>query len=331
MDVLFHLAALIAGFIFLIKGADFFVVSASSIAKKFNVPTLIIGLTLVAFGTSLPELAVSFAASISAKQQGMTADIAIGNIIGSNIANMTLILGFTALMAPVIVRKNMFKKEFPILLLSSILILVVALFFQQSLAIVWWESLLLLALFGLYMFYVLKSPKDQMAPEDLPVIDMKKAIVLLLVGLIGVTLGGSAVTWGAENLALNFLVNSFHMDATKATTLVGLSIVALGTSLPELVTSMMAAKKGENEIALGNVVGSNIFNTLLVVGLSGSVVSLGIEQAVILDMGIVIAITVIVLIFSWTKHVITRFEGLILGLLYVTYIIFIIIRSLGIF
>jgi len=331
LDLVLHLLALTAGFFFLIKGADFFVVSAASIARKFHVSTLIIGLTLVAFGTSLPELAVSFAASISARQQGMTADIAIGNIVGSNMANLTLILGFTALMAPVMVRKSLFKKEFPILLVSAILITVMAMFFQADLAIVWWEALILLSVFVLYVVMVLKSPKDVLPEGEIEVIDMKKAIVLLVVGLAGVTAGGYAVTWGAESLALNFLVSTFSMDPGKATTLVGLSIVALGTSLPELVTSIVAAKKGENEIALGNVVGSNIFNTVLVVGLSGSVVSLGMNNDVIFDMFIVIAVTMLVILFAWTKKVITRFEGLILALLYVLYIVFIIVRSSGLF
>ncbi|NCU32852.1 MAG: hypothetical protein EOM23_07980, partial [Candidatus Moranbacteria bacterium] len=169
---------------------------------------------------------------------------------------LTLILGFTALMAPVMVRKSLFRKEFPILLLSAVLITVMALFFQADLAIVWWEALILLSVFVFYVVMVLRSPKDALPEQEIEIIGMKKAVVLLLVGLAGVTAGGYAVTWGAESLALNFLVNTFSMDPGKATTLVGLSIVALGTSLPELVTSVMAAKKGENEIALGNVVGS---------------------------------------------------------------------------
>ena len=327
MDILFNIILLLVGFVFLIKGADFFVVSSSSIAHKFNVSPLIIGLTLVAFGTSLPELAVSFAAALTV-QPGQTADIAMGNIIGSNIANLTLILGASAVALPILVKKSMTKREFPFLIGMTILIAILGFFFQADAQIVWWEALILLVVFAYYMFLMLTGEKE-IPSEDIKIINMKKAVLLLFVGIAGVSIGGTMVTRGAEFIAINGLVTFAGMSITKATTLVGLSVVALGTSLPELVTSVVAAKKGENEIALGNVVGSNVFNTLFIVGLSGIVTPLGLNGDVLIDMIILIVITTIMILFSITKGKITKIEGWILLGIYVVYIFYIIIRALG--
>lgn len=328
MPTIIHLFMLIIGFVFLIKGADFFIVSSVSIARKFNVSPLIIGLTLVAFGTSLPELAVSFAASISAKMNGTTADIAMGNVIGSNVANITLILGLSALMMPIAVQKSMNKRELPFVLFISVLIAILTNFFASD-QIVWWEALILLAFFGYYMYLMLKSHGQQEENLDVHLVDMKRAVILLFVGITGVSIGGWLVTEGAEFIAIEILVSAFSMGTSKATTLVGLSVVALGTSLPELVTSVMAAKKGENQIALGNVLGSNVFNTLFIVGLSGLVVPLGINSDVKLDSIILIGITLLVVIFSISKQTISKKEGFILLLLYIAYIAYIILRAMG--
>lgn len=327
MDILFNVLLLLVGFVFLIKGADFFVVSSSSIARKFNVSPLIIGLTLVAFGTSLPELAVSFAAALSV-EPGQTADIAMGNIIGSNIANLTLILGASAVALPIMVKKSMNKKEFPFLIGMTILIAILGFFFQSDAQIARWEAVILLIVFAYYMYLMLTGEKE-IPTDDIKVIDMKKAILLLFVGILGVSIGGTMVTRGAEYIAVNGLVTFAGMSITKATTLVGLSVVALGTSLPELVTSVVAAKKGENEIALGNVVGSNVFNTVFIVGLSGIVTPLGLNGDVLIDMIILIVITSIMIIFSISKGKITKLEGWILLGIYIAYIIYIIIRALG--
>lgn len=329
MDIAFNVFITIFGFILLIKGADYFIVSSASLAKKFNISPLIIGLTLVAFGTSLPELAVTFAASLSARAAGTTADIALGNIVGSDIANLTLILGFSAIMMPIAVKKSMRKQEFPFLIIITVLFAVVSYFFQSDKLIVWWEALLLLVFFIFYMYLMFHSHQSVDLEEEIHFIDTKKAIFLLILGLGGVSLGGYLVTSGAEYIAIELLVKSFSMTATRATTLVGLSVVSLGTSLPELVTSVMAAKKGENEIALGNVVGSNIFNTLLIIGLSGIVTPLGVNGDVLTDMLILIGLTVITVIFCFTGSKISKFEGYILIGLYFSYIAFIIIRSLG--
>jgi cation:H+ antiporter len=331
MEIFLHVLYLIVGFVFLIKGADYFVVSSSSIARKFNVSPFIIGLTLVAFGTSLPELAVSFAASLSAKAQGTTADIAMGNIIGSNIANLTLILGCSAIMMPIAVKKSMMKQEFPFLIIITIVISVLAFFFQTDTQIVWWEALILLSLFGYYMYMMFKSHQGADEVEKIPMVNPKKAIFLLVFGLTGVSLGGFLVTTGAEYIAIELLVTTFSMTITRATTLVGLSVVALGTSLPELVTSVVAAKKGENEIALGNVLGSNVFNTVFIVGLSGVVTSLGINGDVLIDTVILIAITAITVWFAFTGYKISKKEGYGLVFIYIAYITYIILRALNLF
>jgi len=329
MPILLNIVFLVVGFVFLIKGADFFIVSSSSIARKFKISPLIIGLTLVAFGTSLPELAVSFAASLSARSQGLTADIAMGNIIGSNMANLTLILGTSALIMPVLVHKSMRKREFPFLIGISLLIALLGFFFQSDYAIVWWEALILLAAFAYYMYLMINSDKD-MTEEHIPMVDVKKAVILLFVGIAGVSIGGFLVTEGAEYIAIELLTQS-GMTVTKATTLVGLSVVALGTSLPELVTSAMAAKKGEADIALGNVVGSNVFNTLLIVGLSGTIVPLGLNKDVLIDMIILIGVTGFVAFLGYTKSKLSRLDGIIMLLIYISYITYIILRALSIF
>jgi cation:H+ antiporter len=211
------------------------------------------------------------------------------------------------------------KREFPFLIGMTILIAILGFLFQADAQIVWWEACILLIVFAYYMYLMLTGEKE-IPTDDIKVIDMKKAILLLFVGILGVSIGGTMVTRGAEYIAVNGLVTFAGMSITKATTLVGLSVVALGTSLPELVTSVVAAKKGENEIALGNVVGSNVFNTLFIVGLSGIVTPLGLNGDVLIDMIILIVITSIMILFSITKQKITKLEGWILLGIYVSYI-----------
>jgi len=326
MEYVLSIILLLVGFVLLVKGADFFVSSSASIARKFNVSPLVIGLTLVAFGTSLPELAVSFVASLTVAP-GATADIAMGNVVGSNIANIALILGLTAVTKPVLSSKSMRTKEFPLLIISTLLILVFSVWFQSTTMIVWWEALILLFAFMVYIIVMIKSGQQTEDIESIPLLNPKKAIVLLIIGLAGVTLGGYMVTEGASSLATNVLVSIFSMTETKAITLIGLTVVAVGTSLPEMVTSVVAAKKGENEIAFGNLVGSNIFNVLFIVGLSGLVTPLGINADVIIDLWLLLGIVVVAVVFAISKSVINKKEGFTLILLYVAYIIYIVFRA----
>ncbi len=330
MEHVINILLLLIGFVFLVKGADFFVASSASIAKRFKISSLVIGLTLVAFGTSLPELAVSFIASLTVAP-GQTADIAMGNVIGSNIVNITLILGLTAIARPVNVSKTMHKKEFPYLVFASLLIALFAFAFQADALIVWWEALMLLVVFVGYIYLMLKTSKEAESNEDYVIMDMKKSILWVVLGLLGVTAGGWMVTKGAENIAVDVLVSLFNMTSTKAVTLVGLSIVAVGTSLPEMVTSIVAAKKGENEIAFGNLVGSNIFNILFILGLSGVVTPLGINGDVLIDILIMIGVTVFALGAAITFGKVSKKEGFALVFIYAAYLVYIVLRALSIF
>ncbi len=331
MQIFINILGLIAGFVLLIKGADFFVDSSSSIAKKLKVPTLIIGLTLVAFGTSLPELAVSFTSSLSARVAGTTADIAMGNIIGSNIANLTLILGASAVMMPIVVKKSLINKEFPFLIGITLIIAMFGIFFQSNKEISQWEAAILFILFIGFIFMMIKTDKEDILIEEIHLMSTKKAVILLILGLAGVTIGGILVTNSAEYLAVKVLSEVFNVGLTDAHAFVGLSIVALGTSLPELVTSVVAAKKGESDIALGNVIGSNVFNTLLVVGLAGMVTPLGISSGVGIDLFIVLGVTFIVFIIAHIHNKINRSAGYLLLAIYFSYIIYIILRTFGVF
>ena len=330
MPIFLNILGLILGFIFLIKGADYFVDSSSSIAKKLKVPTLIIGLTLVAFGTSLPELAVTVTSSLAAKSAGTTADIAMGNVIGSNIANLTLILGASAAMMPIAIKKSMVKKEFPFLILITVLIAIFGVLFQTNKQISQLEALILLALFALFMFMMIKYDAEDVPFEEIHEISIKKSIILLIVGLVGVTLGGVLVTNSSEYLAVELLTNTFGINQSNAQSFVGLSIVALGTSLPELVTSVVAAKKGESDIALGNVIGSNVFNTLLVVGLAGIVTPLGISAGVAIDLFIALGITIVVFLISFFRNKLNKGHGYFLLFIYIAYITYIILRTFGV-
>jgi cation:H+ antiporter len=326
MEHVINVLLLVVGFIFLVKGADYFVISSSSIARKMNISSLVIGLTVVAFGTSLPELAVSFVASLTVLP-GQTADIAMGNVVGSNIVNITLILGLTALAKPVIVSSTMHKKEFPYLVFSSILIFLLAFYFQSDASIVWWEAILLLIFFIGYVTMMVKTSKDSEIEAEYQVFDMRRAIILVLVGITGVSLGGYMVTRGAENIAIDVMVQLFGMNTSKAVTLVGLSIVAVGTSLPEMVTSIVAARKGENEIAFGNLVGSNIFNSLFILGISGIIRPLGINNDVLTDIVILIGVTILALLAAVTRGVVSKKEGIVLVFFYIIYLSYIILRA----
>ena len=327
MDYVLSALLLVVGFILLVKGADYFVASASSLAKRLKISSLVIGLTIVAFGTSLPELAVSFIASLTVAP-GQTADIAMGNVVGSNIVNITLILGLTALANPVKISKTMHRKEFPYLILSMVIIILFANLFQSDALIVWWEAFILLILFVIYIIIMVKSSKTNTDDEDIPLYSVKKASILLIIGILGVSLGGYMVTTGAEKIATGVLVSLFGMTLSKAKTLVGLSIVAVGTSLPEMVTSIVAAKKGENEIAFGNLVGSNIFNVLFILGLSGLVTPLGINHDVLIDLWIMLGITVFALVTAISYQKVTKREGISLVIIYVLYLAYIILRAL---
>ncbi len=249
----------VAGLALLVKGADFFVDGAAGVAKKCGISPLVIGLTVVAFGTSAPELAVSVASAI----RGFT-DLSVGNVLGSNIANILLILGVSALVRPLPVHKNSIRLDIPVLLVCSVLIILLGLWGD---ALQWWDGLIFLAIFVLYMFFLFrdalreKNPKDKPSSPEEEKKPKKMGIDILftVLGLVMVAGGGYALVEGAKKIAE-------AMGVTER--IIGLTVVALGTSLPELVTSVVAARKGETDIAVGNILGSNIFNILLVAGVA---------------------------------------------------------------
>jgi cation:H+ antiporter len=327
MQILFNLGLLFIGFIFLIKGADFTINGATSIATRFGVSKIVIGLTLVAFGTSLPEFAVSFVASIQAYVNNSNADIALGNVIGSNVANFGLILGLSAMLVPIHVKQSIIKRDLPYLLLISTLFVIFMYYFQSQSVISRFEGVILLLFFGYYLKLLLKEKKIDIEIQPTHS-SLRSNIFILIIGLIGVSLGGYLVTSSAEMLAIELLVNVFNMNPDQVITLVGLSIVAIGTSLPELVTTLTAIKKGDHDIAIGNVVGSNLFNILLVVGLSSTVIPLGVTSSVIFDGILVVIVVLITYMYLLIRRNTSKLLGIFLLLFYASYLIFIITRSI---
>jgi cation:H+ antiporter len=327
MDIFLSFLYLIAGFYMLIKGANFVIDNASALALKIGIPLFIVGLTVVAFGTSLPELSVSLFSSIKAFQDGIPADIAVGNIIGSNMANLTLIFGSAALFAPVVIHKRILKQDVPFLLGISILFVLFMYFFDEVYRINRIEALVLILCFVMYMTIMVKQKVLEDVAVDSNVI-VWKALLLLFIGFIGVIIGGNLVTLSAERLSISLLVDVFNMNPLKVTSLVGLSVVAVGTSLPELVTTIIAVKKGSVDIAVGNVVGSNIFNILLVGGLSGLIVPLTLQKDFLVDAIIVVVITLVLFIMMRMQIKIYKFVGYFLLMSYVVYLVYIITRSI---
>lgn len=317
MDYIF----ILIGFVLLIKGADYFVDGASSIAKTFRIPALIIGLTIVAFGTSAPEAAVSITSAIQGQNE-----IAVGNIVGSNIFNLLLVVGVAAFICPLKVKKSIIVKEFPFTLLSGFVLIVLAhdIIFQGATANVLTraDGIMLLVLFGIFMYYLIElaltSKEEANDDEDIKEMPLSKSILISIGGVVAIVLGGKLVVDAASNIALAWGMSE---------SLVGLTIIAIGTSLPELVTSIVAARKGESDIALGNVIGSCIFNVFFILGISAAIHPIAIGSEVIFDMVIMLIVTIIAYIFAITKRNINKIEGTILALAYVAYMTFIIIRN----
>lgn len=334
MDIVLNILVFAIGVFVLIKSADFFVDAASLIARKLKISPLIIGLTIVALGTSLPEFAVSLS---SALKSTTSADLALGNVVGSNISNITLILGISALMSPIFVQKNIIKRDLPFAILAALALFGLAFFFQVDKRIVWWEALIFIVLLVLYVFLLIRSSKKggsgdldvEVEGEEKEVKPEKKfsvwTIVFLILGGAGIALGAELVTRPATYLAEK-MATSFGLDQDMATILVGVSVVAIGTSLPELATSVAAARKGENGIVLGNILGSNILNILFILGITGLFVPLGVSDTIIIDMAIMIGITLVASLLILRKKL-SKVEGLILLSIFASYMAYAIIRT----
>lgn len=317
---------LIIGFVLLIKGADFFVDGSSSVAKILKVPTIIIGLTVVAFGTSMPELSVSVTAALRGSN-----DLAVSNVLGSNIFNLLVVLGCCALVKPVAAKWSLLKKEFPFSILITIILLLVDSDFSimkildgnQRFVLGRWAGLLFLILFVLYIYATVKSAlrsraeaKD-MEEEEYKTMSPLKSGIYIVIGLIGIVWGGNLVVDSASNIALTF---------GWSQTFIGLTIVALGTSLPELVTSVVAARKGENDLAVGNVVGSNIFNILLILGVSSFITPITLDVTAVYDTIILIIASIIVYVSAISKREIQRKEGILFLVCYFAFFLYVFMR-----
>ncbi|ANU11954.1 sodium:proton exchanger [Planococcus antarcticus DSM 14505] len=313
---------LLVGFALLIKGADYFVEGASKIAQSLRVSPLLIGLTIVAFGTSAPEASVSFIAAFEGNS-----DVAIGNVVGSNIFNITFILGVTALVFPLIVQSDTIRKEIPFALLGavSLLVLISDIQLQSSNTnmITRTEGILLLLFFAIFLYYVFEMARNNRAqaeenPTDIENTPKMKNAILTIGGLAAIIFGGNLVVENSIQIALSLGMSE---------TLVGLTIVAVGTSLPELVTSITAALKKQTEIALGNIIGSNIFNIFFILGTSATIHPLAVDSKIFLDVWVMIFVTILLMILVRTQYKISKIEGAILAILYIIYVIFIIFRN----
>lgn len=312
---------LIVGFALLIKGADLFVDGSSNIAKLLRVPSILIGLTIVAFGTSSPEATVSIIAALEG-----SADVALGNVVGSNIFNITLVVGVAAFLYPLRVESETIRKEIPFTLLASaaLLILMSDIFLQgfNSNLLTRSDGFIFLLFLSIFMYYIielgLKSRKDT-AGEPVPEnIKWGKNIVITGLGLAAIIFGGNLVVKNGTEIA-------YALGMSE--TLVGLTIIAIGTSLPELVTSISAALKKESEIALGNIVGSNIFNILFVLGASATISPLAVNNKMFIDVILMIALTLVLMVFSRTSFKIGKREGAVLVVAYIIYMAYIILRN----
>ncbi|MDY4812959.1 MAG: calcium/sodium antiporter, partial [Ruminococcus sp.] len=295
--------------VLLVKGADFFVEGVSNIASRFGIPQIIIGLTIVAFGTSAPEAAVSITASIDE-----AGGVAVGNVIGSNIMNIWLILGISAVVSPMVVKKNTVRYEIPFTIGISVVFLILGVAFNSLNRICGVILLLLLASFMVYLFL---SAKKEMKQNKLSgEVEEKKKINIPLTLLISV-LGGAAVVFGA-NLSVDAATELAQMCSISED-IIGLTIVAFGTSLPELVTSVIASKKGKNDIAIGNIVGSNIFNLLFVLGAASAIYPLSFGKEFIIDSFVMIGAAITLWLFTVKNKNLSRVGGAVMLAMYAVY------------
>ena len=311
---------LIVGFVLLIKGADYFVEGSSSLAKRFHIPSIVIGLTIVAFGTSAPEAAVSISAALN-KANG----IVLGNVVGSNIFNLLMVVGFCALIKPFKVKNEIMKSEFPLSLYAGILLLLMCsdtLLNNRANYIDRTEGIILLVFIILFVVNQVSNAmkaRNEFSGEDdeYELLSPVKTGLFIIGGIAAVIIGGDLVVKSASAIAKSFGVSDH---------LIGLTIVAIGTSLPELVTSIVAARKGESELALGNVIGSNIFNIFFILGMSAAISPIVIESQSFADILIFIVVSLIAFILTKISKEAKRWHGILYILMYLAFTAYIIIR-----
>lgn len=302
MEILFQVVLLALGFVLLVKGADFFVDGSASIAAKFGIPQLIIGLTVVAMGTSAPEAAVSISAAF-----GGNADITIGNILGSNILNILIILGISSVITVLRVAKSTVWIDIPIMLGASVILLLLG--FDGVISTID-AAIIFVCFIGFLAYMIISAKKSNETGDDIKLMSVPKSLLFAVAGLAMIIAGSQ------------FTVNSASFLARVAGVserFIGLTVVALGTSLPELFTSVMAARKGNADIAIGNIVGSNIFNILFIVGLSGLIIPVPFPGAFVFDALVSIAATVLLFALCARKKQLGRAAGIIMLICYVAY------------
>lgn len=303
---------LVAGFALLVWGADKFVAGASAFARRLGVSPLLVGLTIVAFGTSAPELAVSLTAAL----QGAN-EIAVGNVLGSNVFNLLVVAGLSAVLCPLIMDRTLLRRDWPLSVAAAVLLL---LFLAPDLTISRIEGLILLAIFIVVLVVQIRAAMQGRGAADSEEEEVSMSPLLIgvniVLGLACIIIGGQLAVNGATGIARMFGLSE---------TLIGLTIVAIGTSLPELVTSLVAAHKGQNEIAMGNVIGSNLFNILLILGVSASITPIPVQAVSVIDCIVLIAASVIFYLPAM-RGKLGRAPGAVMALCYVAYTAYLIIR-----
>ena len=304
MDGLMQVVWVFLGFVMLIKGADWFVDGAAGFARRLGIPQLVIGLTIVAMGTSAPEAAVSISSALKG-----SAEIAVGNIVGSNILNILIILGLTSLFTPLRVAASTRNYEIPYMILITVLLVFLGSTGQQ---IVLWEAVVLLAFFGGYLWYLFRMARKQKeAPGQTSGVKPLWILSIYMIAGIGlVVLGSSLTVDGATGIAKMLGVSERF---------IGLTIVAFGTSLPELVTSLIAARKGNADIAIGNIVGSNIFNILFILGITGLILPIPFAANFLIDTWIAVGTGVLLLLGVLKGRKLTRGLGVVMLICYAAY------------
>lgn len=307
---------LLIGFILLVKGADYFVEGSSNLAKYLKVPSLIIGLTIVSLGTSMPEVIVSTISSLRNAN-----DMAVSNVLGSNMFNLLIVLGLTAAIKPLTTKTEVLTRDYIVMIITSIILLLFMsdkiLNYSNFNVISRGESLVLLLCFTLYLYIILlKARKNKYKTYEVHKLSAVD-ILMLLSGFFAIILGGELVVRMAKMITINLGITE---------TIVGLTLVSVGTSIPELVTSIVAAIKGKTDIAIGNAIGSNIYNTLLVVGISGSLSEIYVKSTAIIDTLVLISVSIISYILILKNKKISRTVGILLVLIYILFIIFIVNR-----
>ena len=309
MQIILQLALLVLGFVMLVKGADWFVDGASGIAAKFHIPQLVIGLTIVAMGTSAPEAAVSITAAL-----GGSADITVGNIVGSNILNVLVILGLASVIVPIAVSKETIKVDAPFMVAVSVIFLLLG--WDGAISRI--DGLILVVLFAAYIGYMIwEAIHSNEEGEEIKNMKGWQLILCTVGGLALVVLGADVAVDAATELALIFGMSERF---------IGLTIVALGTSLPELCTSVVAARKGNADIAIGNIVGSNIFNILFVVGLSSLIIDVPFAANFRIDMLVAIAASAFIWLAAIPKKKLVRWHGAVMLLGYVGYFVYLLMQ-----